>query len=83
MKITLKLYATLTDLLPPGAERNQAVVEVPDDATLQSVIETYKVPPELAHLVLINGHFFCVADRAETRLKENDVVAIWPPVAGG
>lgn len=83
MKITLKLYATLSDRLPAHAKRNQADVDVPEGATLQWVVDEYQVPPELAHLVLVNGHFFCDADRSQTLLKENDVVAIWPPVAGG
>ncbi len=84
MKITFKLYATLGDLLPPHAKRNIAEIEVDDDVTLHSIIDQYRVPRELAHLVLINGVFVCDADRDESGLlKEGDVLAIWPPVAGG
>jgi molybdopterin converting factor small subunit len=83
MKITLKLYATLSDLLPKGAVQNAAQVELPDDITLNGIIDRYQVPRELAHLVLINGVFACEADRDATTLKEGDVLAIWPPVAGG
>jgi len=84
MKITLKLYATLGDLLPANAVRNVASIEVDDDASLHSIIDKYHVPRELAHLVLINGIFVCDADRDQSGLlKEGDVLAIWPPVAGG
>ena len=84
MKITFKLYATLGDLLPPNAVRNVAEIEVDEQATLHSIIDKYQVPRELAHLVLINGVFVCDADRDESGLlKEGDVLAIWPPVAGG
>lgn len=84
MKITLKLYASLGELLPPGAYENTAQVEVPDDASLNEVIDQYRVPRELAHLVLINGLFTCAEDRDEPgRLREGDTLAIWPPVAGG
>jgi len=84
MKITFKLYATLGDLLPSHAVRNIASIEVEEAATLHSIIDQYKVPRKLAHLVLINGVFVCDADRDEPGLlKEGDALAIWPPVAGG
>jgi len=84
MRITFKLYATLGDLLPANAVRNVASIDVDDDASLHSIIDKYRVPRELAHLVLINGVFVCDTDRDQPGiLKEGDVLAIWPPVAGG
>lgn len=84
MQITLKLYATLTDKLPDGAVKNAAKITVDDDVTLNKVIDHYRVPRELAHLVLVNGHFVCDTDRDQAgALVEGDVLAIWPPVAGG
>jgi molybdopterin converting factor small subunit len=84
MKITFKLYANLQDLLPAGSVRNAIDIEVPDDASLNDIIDQHRVPRELAHLVLVNGVFHCSADRGKPGvLKENDVLAIWPPVAGG
>ncbi len=83
MTITLKLYATISELLPPGARENSAQIEIPDNATLNWVIDEYKVPRELAHLVLVNGLFHCDSDRDGVILKDGDTLAIWPPVAGG
>ena len=84
MKIILKLYAQLGDLLPPDANRNQAEIEVADDVTLNEIIDRFKVPPECAHLVLLNGTFICDTDRDQRgQLKAGDTLAIWPPVAGG
>jgi len=84
MKITFKLYATLQHLLPAGAIKNAVLVDVAEDVTLNDIIDQYKVPRELAHLVLVNGVFQCEADRDQPKLlKDNDVLAIWPPVAGG
>ena len=84
MTITFKLYATLQDLLPAGALKNAVAIEVADDVTLNEVIDRHRVPRKLAHLVLVNGVFVGDADRDERgRLKANDVLAIWPPVAGG
>ncbi|MEJ2308537.1 MAG: MoaD/ThiS family protein [Gammaproteobacteria bacterium] len=84
MKITLKLYATLTDLLPAGAAHNRAEIEVNEDVSLNEIIDRYRVPREMAHLVLLNGVFICDTDRDERGLlKAGDTLAIWPPVAGG
>lgn len=51
--------------------------------TLNRLIDQYHIKPEEAHIVLVNGTFVNVEDRAERQLKENDVVSVWPPVAGG
>lgn len=84
MNITLKLYATLSDLLPAGASDNAATVSVNEDASLNQIIDRFRVPRKLAHLVLINGVFVCETDRDQSGvLKDGDVLAIWPPVAGG
>ena len=84
MKITLKLYATLSDLLPSGAVANAVSVDVASNTSLNQIIDTHRVPRELAHLVLINGVFVCETDRDQAdALNEGDVLAIWPPVAGG
>ena len=60
MKITFKLYASLTEYLPPAARRdNRIALEGAADAT---------IPPE---------------QRATRTFVEGDVLAIWPPIAGG
>lgn len=84
MQITFKLYATLQHLLPPEAKENAVVIDVPEHATLHDVIDRFNVSHKDAHLVLINGRYFGAEDR-ETQglLAEGDVVAVWPPVAGG
>ncbi|MFT5113782.1 MAG: molybdopterin synthase sulfur carrier subunit [Parasphingorhabdus sp.] len=83
MQITLKLFASLGDNLPGHAKKNAAEIEVENSISLNQLIDTYQVPRELAHLVLVNGIFYCEADRDASLLKEGDTVAIWPPVAGG
>lgn len=83
MRITLKLYATLGHYLPDDAEKNIARLDLPDDTSVAAVVERFRLPPELVHLVLVNGVFVAPEQRAGTRLKDGDVLAIWPPVAGG
>ncbi len=83
MKITLKLFATLGDHLPDHARANTAEVEVPDGATPNQVIDQFAVPRTQAHLVLLNGAYLDAAQRDAPVIKPDDVLAIWPPVAGG
>ena len=84
MNITFKLFATLTDYLPPEARRsNQVTLDVAQDASISQIIEPYGMPPKLVHLVLVNGKYIKPEDRGTTTLFDGDVLAIWPPVAGG
>ena len=84
MNITIKLYATLGDYLPLEARRNnRLVIQVGDDTTVTDVIAPLRMPEKLVHLVLVNGHFVPPAVRATRKLAEGDVLAIWPPIAGG
>lgn len=84
MNITLKLFATLTDYLPVPARRSNIVaLEVAPEATISQIIEPFGLPPKLVHLVLVNGHYIAPDLRLSTTLAEGDVLAIWPPIAGG
>ena len=84
MRITFKLYATLTDYLPPEVRTsNQLPMEVAEGATVAEVTDGFKLPAKLVHLVLVNGHYIAPKDRATRALIEGDVLAIWPPIAGG
>jgi sulfur carrier protein ThiS len=84
MRITLKLYATLTDYLPADARRdNRMQLEVDARATIESIIAPFNLPMKLVHLVLVNGIFIPPAARKTHTFKDGDVLAIWPPIAGG
>ncbi len=84
MLITLKLYASFTEHLPADKRAgNRIELDVPEDATILQVIEPFKLPMKLVHLVLVNGHFVPPEQRASRTLVAGDVLAIWPPIAGG
>ncbi len=83
MKVTVKLFALLGKYLPPGAADNQAAVEVADGATPVTIIDSLNLPREYCHLVLVTGVYVEPGKRESLALNENDVLAIWPPVAGG
>lgn len=83
MDITFKLFATLTDYLPKDRKDNAVHIQVPDGTTIQSLIDQYNLPDKLVHLVLVNGVYVAPTDRGSKELTQDDVLAIWPPVAGG
>ena len=84
VKITFKLFATLTDYLPVEARRSNIVLlDVAPDAPISRIIEPFGLPPRLVHLVLVNGRYIAPEARSATLLQEGDVLAIWPPIAGG
>jgi len=84
MRITFKLYASLTQHLPAEARRgNQIALEVPDGTPIVRIIEPFGLPEKLVHLVLINGVYIPPDQRLSHVPQDGDVLAIWPPIAGG
>lgn len=83
MQVTLKLFASLGSFLPAGAKRNKTELDVASDTTILSLLDSHNVPREKCHLVLLNGVFHAPEERGTVTLKEGDVLAVWPPVAGG
>lgn len=83
MKIYYELYATLMTYLPPGKSRHRRELNVDADTVPYQVIDQLKIPRKQAHLVILNGVFVPPDERAHKTFQEGDVLAIWPPVAGG
>ena len=84
MKITLKLFASLTDYLPPENKyTNMVELEVASDASIMQIIKPLALPAKMVHLVLVNGKYVEPEQRLTQSLAEGDVLAIWPPIAGG
>ena len=88
MRITLKLFATLGSYLPREHEGharvgNELPLDVAEGTTLQAVVDRFPMPRALVHLVLVNGEFILPTERSGHALRDGDVVAIWPPIAGG
>jgi len=84
MRITLKLFASLTARLPAEARSGHSVeLDVGPGATVLDVIRRQGIPETLCAIVLVDGHWVARPDRATRAMSEGQVLAIWPPVAGG
>ncbi len=82
-KATIKLFASLSEYLPPGASYNAVDVKLANGTTIYAALADMKVPEKMCHLVLLNGIFVPPGQRPTTTIGEGDVVSVWPPVAGG
>ena len=83
IQVRFELYASLMRYLPPGTKGHRVDADVPKDTTPHQVLDRFGVPREQAHLVLLNGVFVHQARRDEPCLMDGDLLAVWPPVAGG
>ena len=81
--ITLKLMATLTDYLPQPRQGHQIRLDIAAGTTIRDVIERFRLPWKLVHLVLVDGVYVPPDQRGSRVLRDGETLAIWPPVAGG
>jgi sulfur-carrier protein len=82
--VTLKLFASLAAHLPPDARaRHRIDLDIEPGTTVLDVIRQQHIPENLCAIVLIDGAWVARPDRASRSLAEGQVLAIWPPVAGG
>ena len=77
------MYASLAKYLPSDAEKNIIKIDVDNEISVVKLLEIYKVPVDSVHLVLVNGVYIVPSDRDKPIFKGGDVLALWPPVAGG
>jgi thiamine biosynthesis protein ThiS len=82
-KINIKLFASLKTFMPEGAVNGEVAMELPEDHSVWSILDSLNVPRKHCHLVVVNGVFIPPEQRDSTALNEGDTLAVWPPVAGG
>ena len=91
MQVHVHLLSILRDCLPPGRQRGQGTVDLPEGANLTDLVSHLGVDrrlglesggslAEAGWQVLVNGQ--PEGDKGR-RLSEGDLVAILPPLAGG
>lgn len=82
MKVTFKLYASLSSYLPDEAQNHQIELELSEPTSPLQLLAQYSIPEAQVHLVLING-VFVAPNKRDNPLKEGDELAVWPAIAGG
>ena len=84
MRITLKLFASLSVHLPAEV-RSRLRVELDAElgTTVAELIRRQGISEGQCAIVLVDGVWLAPAERVGRVLSEGEVLAIWPPVAGG
>jgi sulfur carrier protein ThiS len=82
--LTFKLYAGLTQYLPPESRVGNAMaLQLPEGTSVLQAMQPFNLPMKIVKLVLVNGVYIPPERWATHALQDGDVLAIWPPVAGG
>jgi molybdopterin converting factor small subunit len=79
MKVQLRLFATFRSYLPAGTRGSAVDVEVPAGTHVRELLARFDVPEKGSMMLLVNGRG---ADLSQV-LEDNDVVAVFPAMAGG
>ena len=83
VSIEFKLFADLMQYLPANAKQQSVKLEMPDGSTIYDLMDRFQIPREQAHLVIRNGRFVPPSQCMRYQLRNGDIIALWPPVAGG
>jgi molybdopterin converting factor small subunit len=79
MKVTVKLYATLSRYRQGERAGTPFEVELLEEATLQDLINQLKIPIEETRITFVNG----IIQESNWKLKDSDEVGVFPPIGGG
>ena len=81
MEIRVKLFATFREKGPKGLAIAEAfTLEIEENASVFDLLNKLDIPAVEAKIVLING---VAAKDYNDIIKENDLVACFPPIGGG
>ena len=72
---TVKFFANLRSGAPPKTK-----VSLPVGSRVSTILEMFSIPKDVKLIILING---APHQKRDTLVKDGDIVAIFPPLAGG
>jgi len=88
MKVTVRLYATLTQHVPEGILDEQPdgirpgapfKITLPSGTTLGDLVAALSLPENLVKITFVNG----IIQKLDYQLQPGDQVGMFPPIAGG
>jgi len=79
VRIEVRLYATLRRYCPAPDQENSLLLQVPEDMSLNDLLERLKVPKQEAKILFVNNR----SQSIDYVLQDGDRVGIFPQVAGG
>ena len=84
MKIELRMFMKYKAYCPSDSPDGKAMVFLKDGVTFGGLLDTLGIPRDEPKLVIINRILRNDSDAANAEtLSDGDVIAIFPPAAGG
>jgi len=78
MKVEIRLFATLKELLPTKNSEG-TIIEIVDGMIIDDLVEKYKIPRNIRLIILVNGKH----KDESYKIQDGDRIGIFPPVGGG
>jgi molybdopterin converting factor small subunit len=79
MRVTVKLFATLTHYKTGARSGRPFAVDLPENAMVKDLMDLLQIPAEETKVVFINN----IIRETDAALSDGDVVGMFPPVGGG
>ena len=79
MEIEVKLFAIFHRYLPKGGSPYSCKLKVEVESRVEDILNNLGLPKEMPKILLLNG----VRCNPESKLREGDVLSIFPPLGGG
>ena len=84
MNVEVRMFMDFKKYLPSDSINGKAEICLKEGSTLEDLLKTLGIPVNQPKIIVINGISQGVSTKVgEQVLKEEDVVSIFPPVAGG
>jgi molybdopterin converting factor small subunit len=80
MNIEVKVFYNLAEYLPPESLNQKNCISLEEGSNIKTILEKLGIPEQMTKVILVNG---IKPTSNETPLKDGDLVAIFPPLAGG
>ena len=80
MNIKVKVFYNLAEYLPPESLDQKNCISLAEGSTIKTILEKLGIPEQMTKVILVNG---IKPESNETPLHDGDMVAIFPPLAGG
>lgn len=74
MKIEVRLFATFRE-----GRKKKYFLDLEEGTSTRDIINMFQINEEEVSILLINGR----DGKLDTILKDNDIIALFPPVGGG
>ena len=79
VEVKIKLFANLREYHPDEDDKKSYTLNMEEGSTLKDLYKKLEIPEDEVKMTFINN----LKQPIDYKLQEGDVIAIFPPIAGG